>query len=142
MKSTYKLLGVQWDHGSLPEQYPEIIGDLIVPDWNEERNLFDLSCYVRQIPYTELMAAKDIEGVGLIIDHVRDCDKVYINVDYEPLNNSDIIIEFYALRLLQIYEYVNQQLGSVPVGLISSERIAKRCYQFLETRNRKQLTTK
>ena len=39
MKSTYKLLGLEWDHAPLPQECPAFSTEKEVQNWNVDRNL-------------------------------------------------------------------------------------------------------
>ena len=106
MKSTYKLLGVQWDHKSLPCALPIFVQNREIQDYCVERNLFDLNSYERQVRLTEILKTEDEKSVNRIIEKLNECDYVYINVDYVPIYRAKEIIDFYALRILQIYAFM------------------------------------
>lgn len=65
MKSTYKLLGLEWDHAPLPQECPAFSTEKEVQNWNVDRNLFDLQIYERQLLISELMSAEKRTWSGI-----------------------------------------------------------------------------
>jgi len=130
MKSTYKLLGLQWDHGPLPSVSPyyELIRK--IPNYTVERNLFDLSSYERQVFITELLSVENIELIKQLVDSVSECDSVYINIDYTPAFKNKDIISFYYLRILQIYAYFCNSLPNARVLLMCDDETRVSIQEF------------
>ncbi len=132
MKSTYKLLGLEWDHAPLPQECPAFEAEKKVQNWNVDRNLFDLQIHERQLLISELLSAEKKEAVRYIVEHVKDCDAVFIKLDYEPASDAEAVTKFYVLRLLQIFEFVRTELpAQVLVAIIGSERIQNLCRELL-----------
>lgn len=126
MKNTYRLLGIEWDHDSIPRERPRFVDKKDVEIYEVERNLFDLEVYERRIDITTLFTdTKDnIKGV---IDKMEECDVVYINVDYEPFSCADDVISFFCLRVLQVISFVETSIDRQTLRIMASERIKEAC---------------
>ena len=61
MKSTYKLLGLEWDHAPLPQECPAFSTEKEVQNWNVDRNLFDLQIYEDGVPVTKYDMSRDLK---------------------------------------------------------------------------------
>ena len=83
MKSTYKLLGVEWAHHPLPRYLPIFVDDRIIEHYSTERNLFDLEKYERRIDISEVFSGNSLLPYN-ILNEVKNCDSVYVRIDYEP----------------------------------------------------------
>lgn len=123
MKQTYKLLGIEWDHAPLPAECPVFIPNQEIQDWRKDRNLFDLEEYQRSITISEIMAANSLDALVPFLKSVKGCDQVIIMLDYEPKTHAPDVVSFFALRVLQMYEYVRQRLYGVPVYLMGSDQM-------------------
>ena len=67
MKSTYKLLGVLWDHRDLPRKLPDFSQPFPVSNYHEEYNLFDIEVYMRRISVSEMMQIEKPEEIADIV---------------------------------------------------------------------------
>ena len=126
MKRTYKLLGVEWDHEPLPSSCPVFTKEGDAPNWREERTIFDIAEYCREICISELLSLKK-KDIARIIEKIRECDRVYIVLDYEPGTEGEIAMAFYVLRFLQIFGYLQRQLPETKMQVIGSPRIRTKC---------------
>jgi len=131
VKSTYKLLGSIWDHKALPKAIPDFLPKEEVPEWRKERNLFDLQIYRRGVAISELFKIECMHELTQITNSLQYCDAVIIIADYEPKENIEIALQFYVLRLLQIYEMIKQLLPHIPVSIMASPRIQAKCVDLL-----------
>ena len=132
MKRTYKLLGLEWDHAPLPQECPAFSTEKEVQNWNVDRDLFDLQIYERQLLISELMSAEKKNMVRHMLEYVKDCDSVFIKLDYEPASEAEAVIKFYVLRLLQIFEFVRTELPiQTQVIIIGSTKIMNLCREML-----------
>ena len=126
MKNTYKLLGVEWDHDLIPKEMPLFVNKKKVENYAVERNLFDLEVYERCIDITTLFTDTK-ENIKGFIDEMRECDVVYINVDYEPFSRADDVISFFCLRVLQAIAFVESNLDRQSLYIMASEQIKEDC---------------
>ena len=62
------------------------------------------------------------KSVNRIIEKLNECDYVYINVDYVPIYRAKEIIDFYALRILQIYAFMCNSLPNQKVAFMCNEK--------------------
>lgn len=61
MKSTYKLLGVEWDQLPVSDCMPIIVPKSEIQDYKIDRNIFDLQSFNRQILLTEILSNSNKE---------------------------------------------------------------------------------
>ena len=127
MSKSYHLLGTIWDMKALPQKVDFAEKDIDVLDYREERNLFDLQNYSRGVKASELFGAEKEPKVDYIIDRLLWCDNAYLIVDNEPRAKIDVVREFYAHRLLQMYEVLASRLPDTKVLIAAGEEIRKRC---------------
>ena len=105
-----------------------------IQDWRKDRNLFDLEKYQRSIAISEIMTANSMDELAPFLKSVRGCDQVIIMLDYEPKTHAPDVISFFALRVLQMYEYVCQKLYGVPVYFMGSDRMKDYCEKLMASR--------
>ncbi len=135
MKSTYKLLGVEWDHAPLPTTKPIFSENKVVEPYTTKRNLFDLDKYERKIDLSDIFSSSTEELITMI-NTVKYCDSIYLNIDYEPSSQSNDIRSFYYLRILQVIAYFEEKLTDKNVMVLGSESAKEGC---LKIWNNKQL---
>ena len=121
MKSTYKLLGVKWDHYPLPKNLPTFVENKEVEHYLIDRNLFDLERYERRVNLTEILS-KDDNLPYDVAENVRECDCVYLKLDYEPTSPAREVKDFYSLRVLQIIAFFQNNLEKVPFVVMASNQ--------------------
>lgn len=133
MKSTYKLLGVKWDHYPLPKNLPTFVENKEVEHYLIDRNLFDLELYERSVNISEVFS-KDDSLPYSIVENVRDCDCVYLKLNYEPTVTARDVNGFYCLRVLQVIAFFENNLGKIPLVVIAStqmeEKLRKKFYEM------------
>ena len=107
MKSSYKLIGVQWDRLPVPKTLPQIefLNDN-VPEYTEEFTLLDSKCFRRRIKITDFLKAESLDDVEDILFVVKNCDEVLIEIDYFPRVNESAVVSFYTKRVLQMIQYI------------------------------------
>lgn len=126
MKSTYKLLGVEWDHYPLPIYLPPLAECGNIEHFSVERNLFDLTSYKRRIDITDVLS----HSGGLpydIVEKVCNCDCIYLRLDYEPSSAAVDARSFYCLRVLQIIAFFENNLVEVPIFIEASDAMWEKC---------------
>lgn len=131
MKSTYKLLGVEWDHHPLPRYLPTFVDDRIIEHYSTERNLFDLKKYERRIDISEVFSGNSLLPYN-ILNEVKNCDSVYVRIDYEPEATSVDVLEFFYLRVLQVVAFFENNLEDVSVFVIASRKAQEYCCRKYE----------
>lgn len=134
MKSTYKLLGVEWDHHPLPRYLPNFVDDKIIEHYSTEQNIFDIEKYERRIDISEVLSGNSLLPYN-IRDKVKNCDSVYIRIDYEPEETSVDVIEFFYLRVLQVVAFFEKNLEDVSIFMIASKKAQEYCrHKYAETK--------
>ncbi len=134
MKSTYKLLGVEWDHYPLPTQIPEFTEKKDVENYMVERTLFDLKTYERSIDVSEVLSSS-LDACSFIIKQVSECDCVYLNIDYEPLSTAKDVQSFYYLRVLQAIAYLEDSLNDTRIKIVATDRARRKCISVWKNKN-------
>lgn len=88
MKSSYKFYGVFWDNKTIPNKAVNI------SEWKDDLRKDD------GIVLSEVLKSESPKEYS-------DCgeNKNYILIDFVPTTESNVILRFYARRLLQIIEY-------------------------------------
>jgi len=125
MKSTYKLLGLLWDHQPVSTVWPDISGVIEVQDYSEEYNLFDLERYRREVKLSTVLSLEKTEEVDDIVCRLQECDEVYLNVDYMPECDSKIVNAFFGKRLMQIYGYIRKRLPACVKFIIETGEVKR-----------------
>jgi len=133
MKSTYKLLGVEWDHHPLPRYLPRFVrdSDRTIEHYSVERNLFDLEKYERRIDVSNVFSVDSLLPYN-IIKKVKKCDCVYVRIDYEPTVAAIDMIDFYYLRVLQVIAFFENNLEDVEIVVIASNQAQEHCCRKFE----------
>lgn len=126
MNSTYKLLGVEWDHRPLPQNCPTFTENKPIEPYSTDRNLFDLFKYERRVDISEILSSK-ADKLKTIIDTVKECDSIYINIDYEPYSQSIDVRSYYYLRVLQAIAYFENNLDDKTVFVMGTESAKEEC---------------
>ena len=126
MKSTYKLLGVEWDHSPLPLICPDFIEYKSIEPYSAERNVFDMVKYERRIDISEILSSSS-DNLEAIVNAVKECDSIYINIDYEPYSKSIDVHSFYYLRVLQVIAYFENNLDNNTILVMGSEVARRKC---------------
>ena len=93
MKSTYKLLGVKWDHYPLPKNLPTFVENKEVEHYLIDRNLFDLERYERRVNLTEILS-KDDNLPYDVAENVRECDF------FTSLSHIDYVVRYVPKELI------------------------------------------
>ena len=128
MKKSYKLLGVEWDHYKLPYKLPIFIEKRNVADYSLDYNLFDLEQYERCVNISEVLSSTP-DLLMEVIDKIKNCDCIYINIDYEPVNTSRDVISFYYLRVIQAIAFFETNLEENKIVVMSSQQAKKMCLE-------------
>jgi|GEM_PF-1695962 len=122
MNKNYKLLGVIWDHRPVSDkildtdvikdekELPYVYDSVGIQDYKKKRNLFDLRIYRRKVNLSEILQKESITDVDEIIYSLRNCDEVYLHIDYIPKCESRTVRVFFLKRLNQIYAYIREKL--------------------------------
>lgn len=126
MNSTYKLLGVEWDHGTLPRKMPTFSVNKTIEPYTTERNLFDLVNYERRIDISDVFSSS-ADGLKMMVEDVKECDAVYINIDYEPVSRAIDVRSYYYLRVLQAIAYFEDNLNNKPIMVMGSVLAKEEC---------------
>ena len=126
MKSTYKLLGVEWDHGSIPQNLPIFTECKKIESYTTNRNLFDLVKYERRIDISEIFSSSP-DKLKAMSNAVEECDFVYINIDYEPSSYAIDVRSFYYVRVLQAIAYFENNLNNKTIMVMGSELAREEC---------------
>ncbi|MCR5587285.1 MAG: hypothetical protein K6F77_07125 [Lachnospiraceae bacterium] len=126
MISTYKLLGVEWDHAPLPLNFPIFTENRMIESYTADRNLFDLVKYERRVNISEIFSSSP-DKLKTMSDAVKECDAVYINIDYEPFSHAKDIRSFYYLRVLQAIAYFENSLNNKTIMVMGSELAKEEC---------------
>ena len=112
MKSTYRLLGLQWDGtsaftGELP------VADRIenVQDHGKGADLFDTVEYVRSIRVSELLGTESEKMLDRVVDSLRVCDRIVLIADCSPLTANPVLQRFYRKRLAQCVNVLKVRLA-------------------------------
>lgn len=139
MKSTYIILGIEWDRKPLPSHIPKFVEKMAVDDYSISKNLLDYEKYERKIDISELLS-NESEELEKALEKVKDCDILHINIDYEPRDNTKDVILFYGLRVLQIYSFIDDKLKNTYVDIMASERIKNICEKYWKEKNLTDIT--
>ena len=126
MNSTYKLLGVEWDHEPLPKKLPVFTRSKMIESYTTDRNLFDLVRYERRIDISDVFSGS-VDKLKAMIDDVKECDVIYINIDYEPASQSIDVLSFYYLRVLQTIAYFENNLNDKTILVMCSKLAEEEC---------------
>lgn len=119
MKSTYKLIGVYWDHTPLPKNEVTLVAyDPTYLTAGSPLCLFDLLEKKRRIDITELLAVDSDLQFQTMVDSFSGCDKVAVVLDYQPSCRGSVLHGFYALRVLQAYGKLAYSLSNTRVTLM------------------------
>lgn len=111
MKSTYKLIGVEWDHRDIPRKEPNIAEETKkVQDIHTEYNLFDLHHYVRAVSLKEIWNT-DFKNLPSLLNLAIQCDVIYLQIDIVPKYIYLIPCMFFSKRLLQTIAYLIDYYG-------------------------------
>ena len=125
MKSTYRLIGVPWDGKPIPGRAPiPVPFDPTVGEAGSEDNLFDLGGRRKYITASALLSCNIDQQIDEFITMVEDCTAVFIALDYHPPTNNPIIIAFYKLRIMQIYQTVYDKLPAATVRLMEAGNLS------------------
>ncbi|MBQ3087278.1 MAG: hypothetical protein IJC45_08080 [Clostridia bacterium] len=121
MKKCYKLFGVFWDQREIVDSEIFFYDEAdVLQDWKEPFNLFDFHGYKRKVAISTLLSVEKEEDIAAIIDRVKTCDEVIIDLDYCPLVSNRAIVCFYLKRVLQIYSYMVFKLPDSKVYFLLS----------------------
>lgn len=129
MKSTYKLLGLEWDHYHLPSKIPDFTEGRDIDNYIIDRTLFDLKMYERSVNVSEVLSSSP-EKLSLIIKKISECDCVYLNIDYEPQSVAKDVQSFYYLRVLQAIAYFEGSLKNTLIKIIATDRAKRMCIKM------------
>ena len=105
----YKLFGTYWDGIPIYNHEPLICerqADIRL--YSEEYDLMDWKCFVRKVPFSALLMAEKEEERNAIIQQIRSCDIILIDIDFFPAKNNVTIVAFLIKRLKQMYSVLEQ----------------------------------
>ena len=126
MKSTYKLLGVEWDHAPLPDYLPEFEAIRSIPNYTAERNLFDLDVYERRVDATELLSTSNEERRE-IVEWLAPCDYVFLSINYEPTADLQDVELFFYLRIFQCICFLQNNMDGPVLKLMGTDNARRKC---------------
>ena len=126
MKSTYKLLGLHWDHHPIPERFPVFVENKCIEKYLVDRNLLDYQTYERRVDISEMFTCNK-EQLLTIASKMKVCDGLYLNVDYAPESRARVVREFFSLRLLQAVAFLERNTKK-DVKVIAPNEIKHECF--------------
>lgn len=121
MKSTYKLLGIEWDHMPITITLPLFCREQHIDDYRIDKNLFDLIKYERIVRISEILSCKDLGEMYIICEKLFDCNSVHILLDLMPKTIGTVVNDFYWLRVLQIYTFMKNYLSTSTIFIMCDE---------------------
>ena len=136
MGSQYKLLGEFWDGKDsgitdmprfITEKELGYCEDYVIMD-----NLFDIPMKQRKIKLSIILQLLSINEFVCMMDKVRKCNKIFIQLDYIPQNFVPIVARFFVKRLLQIYMLVRRYNPRAEVGFVTSDERWKKIKPYIE----------
>lgn len=121
MKTSYLLLGMPWDGMPVPEKgVAHLPFDQTIAEAGRDDCLFDLASRKRFIRISSLLSCNSMAEVEAIIVSLRQCDGVYILLDFLPESVNSTIVAFYRLRCLQVIRFVSDSLPRADVAFMES----------------------
>lgn len=116
MKSSYKLIGLIWDHKpSYVQHLPVKHSNIEAPSYLSEPCIFDLISNKR---YIELSALLDVESESQLRDIaylLADCDELEVRRDYKPTSTNKTHWDYYELRVQQCLTTLCQYLPNTTI---------------------------
>jgi len=119
MKNSYKLLGLVWDRKSDPGCLPRTTSfDPFLVDAGYPMTLFDLHGIKRKISITRLFSVESEEGLSSVVKDLRECDEVYVWLDFMPCLAGAVMQEFYWHRVRQACYWLKNSLPNTKIRLM------------------------
>ncbi len=135
MRKKYKLIGTIWDRRKITlSRCPEIITEQELgycEDYQTEYNLFDMRIIRRKINFSTLLRCRKKDELFKIAMRLKECDEVYLAVDYMPQTFNQIIARFYRKTLLQCFCFVKDTKNELRSALVMREPTAKKLLPYL-----------
>ncbi|NMM98698.1 hypothetical protein [Bifidobacterium olomucense] len=119
MKSTYKLIGVFWDHR--PESNTSLEPIDYDPFYLEAGHpdcLFDCIGKRRYITLSKLLAADSEQTVSTLTTQLVDCTGIAVLCDYTPTSQGCVPQRFFRHRVRQILQLLESILPNASITLM------------------------
>lgn len=135
MSERYKLLGAFWDGkpsvlAAMPQFFTEDeIG--YCEDYVTEFNLFDTPYMQRKIRFSEILEEISYCEFEAIMDKVKGCDKIFLQIDYLPYNLSPIVAKFFVKRLIQVYNVIVELNARAEVSIVAAADISSKIIPYM-----------
>lgn len=119
MKTSYKLIGLFWDHRPESESPLDTVPfDPLFLESGHPYCLFDSDAKRRRIPLTRLLALKSQQEAAELTNALIDCASIAVIRDFEPMTQGMVPQSFYRHRLSQAMRLLEDALPGVSIVLM------------------------
>lgn len=115
MKSTYTLIGVEWDRMSVKDNIRFVEKVEFAQHVTKERNFFDVKEFPRYIELSELFRCRSQKQIDDLIKQIPECKVLLLHVGDETESGTEVVEHFVMHRLLQIYSFLEKSFPETTI---------------------------